>query len=244
MDEPGRDCKNHGKIFLKEDKGMGNRAVITTKDAWKNCGVGVYLHWNGGRDSVEAFLKYCELKGYRAPDKDCYGWARLCQVIGHFFGGGSSVGIDTLWHLDRDNGDNGVYIIEDWKITDRIYFDGDEQDSYEMNRMLLAIDEAQPEQIRPFLEAEERLIDDIAIGETIVILDWNGEIREGKVVGIGAEGKKVNGQNVEGIPYLDIYHMNGHPEDNINNYLSNLQFRVKKEESEAANKHFGEEVKA
>ena len=39
---------------------MGNRAVITTE----NKKIGIYLHWNGGRDSVEAFLKYCELKNY------------------------------------------------------------------------------------------------------------------------------------------------------------------------------------
>lgn len=91
---------------------MGNRAVITTKENWRNGGVGIYLHWNGGRDSVEAFLKYCELKGFRSPSSDSYGMARLCQVIGNFFGGGLSVGIDTLWHLDCDNFDNGVYIID------------------------------------------------------------------------------------------------------------------------------------
>lgn len=36
---------------------MGNRAVITTTDQR----IGIYLHWNGGKDSVEAFLKYCKL---------------------------------------------------------------------------------------------------------------------------------------------------------------------------------------
>lgn len=30
---------------------MGNRAVITTEEKQ----IGVYLHWNGGRDSVQAF---------------------------------------------------------------------------------------------------------------------------------------------------------------------------------------------
>ncbi len=40
---------------------MGNRAVITTEDKQ----MGVYLHWNGGRDSVEAFLDYCDLQGFR-----------------------------------------------------------------------------------------------------------------------------------------------------------------------------------
>ena len=38
---------------------MGNRAVITTEKNFENNGVGVYLHWNGGYDSVSAFLKYC-----------------------------------------------------------------------------------------------------------------------------------------------------------------------------------------
>lgn len=44
---------------------MGNRAVITTSkstDIKNSTDIGIYLHWNGGRDSVQAFLKYCELK--------------------------------------------------------------------------------------------------------------------------------------------------------------------------------------
>jgi hypothetical protein len=38
---------------------MGNRAVITLKPhEGKSYGnqVGIYVHWNGGRDSIEAFL--------------------------------------------------------------------------------------------------------------------------------------------------------------------------------------------
>ena len=67
---------------------MGNRCVITTKENYEKGGIGVYLHWNGGRDSVTAFLRYCELKGYRAPDKDCYGWGRrdISAVLTHNFG--------------------------------------------------------------------------------------------------------------------------------------------------------------
>lgn len=34
---------------------MGNRAVITTRKDLKD--IGVYLHWNGGRDSVERNLE-------------------------------------------------------------------------------------------------------------------------------------------------------------------------------------------
>jgi len=126
---------------------MGNRAVITTFDN-EELSIGVYLHWNGGRDSVEAFLKYCELKGYRCPENDSYGWARLCQVIGNFFGGTTSIGIDTIDNLDCDNWDNGMYIIKNWQIVGREYFEGEEQTEYELKEMLYTINERQPEHDR------------------------------------------------------------------------------------------------
>lgn len=124
---------------------MGNRAVITTRENFNNDGVGVYLHWNGGRDSVEAFLTYCKMKGYRAPTSDNYGWARLCQVIGNFFGGGLSLGIDKCSNLDTNNYDNGTYIIDGWDIVDREFFEYEEQDDYDLYIMLCDIDECQPE---------------------------------------------------------------------------------------------------
>ena len=96
---------------------MGNRAVITTEEKE----MGIYLHWNGGRESVEGFLAYCDLKGYRQPECDDYGWARLCQVIGNFFGGSLSVGINVYERLDTDNWDNGVFIIKTWEIIGREY---------------------------------------------------------------------------------------------------------------------------
>lgn len=132
---------------------MGNRAVITTRD--KN--IGVYLHWNGGRDSVEAFLKYCELKGYRTPERDNYGWARLCQIIGNYFGGELSLGIDKYEKLDRDNGDNGVYIIENWKIVDREFIDWPEQNEYDLISMLRDINNHQPEREK----LEDSVIDSV-----------------------------------------------------------------------------------
>jgi len=121
---------------------MGNRAVITTKKDLSD--IGIYLHWNGGRDSVEAFLKYCELLGHRSPDTDNYGWARLAQVIANYFGGTTSIGIDIAKKLDCDNGDNGVYIIQDWQIVDRLFAPKREQKEYEMLSMLLEIDSKQP----------------------------------------------------------------------------------------------------
>ena len=134
---------------------MGNRAVITTKESWENNGIGVYLHWNGGRDSVVAFLKYFSLKGYQSPEHDNYGWARLCQVVGNYFGGTFSVGIDTLDHLDTDNGDNGVYIIENWEIVDRYYAPEIEQDCYPFDEMIKSIDECMPKRERIFKDDED-----------------------------------------------------------------------------------------
>ena len=49
---------------------MGNRAVIQMKGS----NVGIYLHYNGGRDSIEGFLAYCKLRDFRGDD---YGMARL-----------------------------------------------------------------------------------------------------------------------------------------------------------------------
>lgn len=127
---------------------MGNRAVITaskSRDVAESNDIGIYLHWNGGRDSIEAFLKYCELKRYRNPSEDNYGWARLCQVIGNYIGGTTSIGIDNCCYLDCNNGDNGVYIIEGWKIVGRQYFEGIEQHNYDLCDMLVDIDLTQPE---------------------------------------------------------------------------------------------------
>lgn len=206
---------------------MGNRAVITTREK----GVGVYLHWNGGRDSVEAFLKYCELKGYRSPSKDCYGWARLCQVIGNFFGGGTSIGIDTIDKLDCDNWDNGTYIIDGWEIVGREYFKGYEQNEYDMNEMLMSIDEAQPEKERlgDFLLAKEIPTNELQIGDTIFMKGFEGEpYKKFQVVGFG-EDKYRNGHNVKGAPYVNKYDHDGDYSWNVNNYIFEETVRIVKE---------------
>lgn len=99
---------------------MGNRAVITASKS-KTAGIGIYVHWNGGPESVLAFLDECRARGYRDPGADeSYAMARLCGLICEFFGGGDSVGLGPLRELDCDNYDNGVYVIgEDWKVTAR-----------------------------------------------------------------------------------------------------------------------------
>ena len=100
---------------------MGNRAVITASTHTTIGGVGIYVHWNGGPESVAAFLDVARARGYRDPSEDeSYAMARLCGLICEFFGGTDSVGIGPLDSLDCDNFDNGVYVIgKGWKVVNR-----------------------------------------------------------------------------------------------------------------------------
>lgn len=201
---------------------MGNRAVITTREDYENDGIGVYIHWNGGRDSVEPFLKYCEEKYYRAPDEDCYGYARLVQVIANFFGGALSIGVDRVSRLDCE-GDNGVYIIKGWKIVDRVNYNGREQDGHDFNEMLKAIDEAQPvkEQLGGYLTAKVVNRKEVKIGDKVYIRNWNGDVKEVEVKGYGAN-RYVNGTNVKGMLFA---HIVSTARDNINNYIREEKVR-------------------
>ena len=91
---------------------MGNRAVIAfvnDKGKQDKNSVGIYLHWNGGRDSVEGFLQTAKDYGIRSG---AYGLARLTQIICNTFPGTLSVGVGIVKKLDCDNWDNGVYWVD------------------------------------------------------------------------------------------------------------------------------------
>ena len=101
---------------------MGNRAVITASTK-RTGAVGIYLHWNGGVESVLAFCHAARDRGFRDPAlDDSYAMARLCGLIHEFFGvhESTSLGIGCIEHLDTDNYDNGTYVIgKGWEIVDR-----------------------------------------------------------------------------------------------------------------------------
>lgn len=88
---------------------MGNRAVITFDTTPHAKSLGVYLHWNGGAESVAAFVQ--ALDDYKVRNDGDYELARFIQIIGNYFGGGLSLGVGTLDSLDCDNGDNGLFIV-------------------------------------------------------------------------------------------------------------------------------------
>ena len=120
---------------------MGNRAVITIKENnvpqedWQS----LYLHWNGGRDSVAPLLHVAKLYGVRCQGDPSYAIARLSQLIGNTLGGTLSLGVGTYKQLDTDNADNGVYVVKDWEIVDREYHHGLEQQEYDFNEMVSEI---------------------------------------------------------------------------------------------------------
>lgn len=104
---------------------MGNRAVITAGKS--DSAIGVYVHWNGGRASVQGFLDACRKLGFRSPSGDeSYAMAYLTSAICLYFGNGMSCGIGKNGSLD--DSDNGTYIIGgNWEIIGRRHFDGDEE---------------------------------------------------------------------------------------------------------------------
>lgn len=131
---------------------MGNRAVVCWQDERGRLdekGVGVYLHWNGGRDSIECFLAYCEACGFRSPSEDDYGVARFVQIVSNFFGAdGLSIGVGRLDQLDCDNGDNGLYVCKGWEIADRKHLNGEEQMDHDPLEMLEYISKSQPKSLQ------------------------------------------------------------------------------------------------
>lgn len=108
---------------------MGNRAVITFQDAsleeLDKSQVGIYLHWNGGIESIEGFCMSASRLDISEP-------SRFIQMLGNWFKGHLSVYVNTVGKLDFDNYDNGVYVLnrldpnlntgsKHWYIARRFY---------------------------------------------------------------------------------------------------------------------------
>ncbi len=108
---------------------MGNRAHVIFHDPKNNrISPAIYLHWNGGPESIYAFLDELERRGVRNDTE--YTCARFCHVVGDFMdqeqAGGLSLGIvsgprtiSTHSLESFDNGDNGVYVVS-WENSKRI----------------------------------------------------------------------------------------------------------------------------
>jgi len=110
---------------------MGNRAVITfTNHDTSPC---IYLHWNGGRASVEGFLKAAQQLEV-LPSKfnhESEFLDKFAELIAERFFDckvGMTVYREKYGRADTDNYDNGVYVIDQkLAIIGRLYFRGSEE---------------------------------------------------------------------------------------------------------------------
>lgn len=100
---------------------MGNRATVIFQSG-ERVSPAIYLHWNGGPESVYAFLDALDRRGVR-PDGD-YDAARFVQTVGNFLDrgevGGLSLGLvngpgaidpEALGYVWTDHSDNGFYVV-------------------------------------------------------------------------------------------------------------------------------------
>jgi hypothetical protein len=217
---------------------MGNQAFITAKGA----NLGVQLHWNGGRDSVEAFLEYAKLAKLPPLGERNEGLPALVTVLCNYFGNdGMNVRISSCYpHRPdlSDSGDNGVYVVEGFKIVAR-YGGGVEQRVYELEDMLKAIDNAQPkaDQIGIFLDGIETPVDQLKVGDQVILPRRYGDVAsEGRFQVFTVLGfrppiyGRVNGENLTGKPYVDMFDDSAAVPnmDNINAYIRTETVRVPK----------------
>lgn len=103
---------------------MGNRCVITNKEKTR----AIYQHWNGGMDSIEPLLKVARSLGG--------GFDKLSEISFKVFDGEEI----SYEEADTDNGDNGVYIVnDDLEIIGREYMRYPEQRAHNPLEMVLFI---------------------------------------------------------------------------------------------------------
>lgn len=105
---------------------MGNRAVITFSTA--NNAPSIYLHWNGGRASVEGFLTAARQLGLRhapTPQAQTEALDNIAEMLARYFfrcNAGMNVYRLHFAATDRDNGDNGTYVLDqDLQIFARLH---------------------------------------------------------------------------------------------------------------------------
>lgn len=179
---------------------MGNRAIIVGKGA----SIGIYLHWNGGRDSVEAFLGWAEMAELPGLDESGRGVAPLVGMLVNYFGNdGTTVSVIPVnpRNLRGENpGDNGIYVVEGHTIVDRVHAPHFEQQWYVTEEMILEIDLAQPERDQigaDYINAETKPATELAPGERVFVRSHGHPKR--------FTAYPVLGKTNNGVPYLDRY---------------------------------------
>lgn len=109
---------------------MGNRAVISFST--NPTSPSLYLHWNGGRASIEGFLAGCMAAGYTSTGNQTQDMDQIEHRLRPFFarnGECMSIYRQPVGRADTDNWDNGWYILDQTTliITGRLHKRHDEE---------------------------------------------------------------------------------------------------------------------
>ena len=110
---------------------MGNRAVVSFSTS--PAAPSIYLHWNGGRASIEGFLAGCLDAGYAATGDQKQDMDEIERCLRPYFarnGECMSIYRQPVGRADCDNGDNGWYILDQstLAITGRLHNEGEEEE--------------------------------------------------------------------------------------------------------------------
>ena len=115
---------------------MGNRCVILNQDRTK----GIYQQWNGGRDSIEPLLQIAKEEYEQDRGKFSYQSFNAVLEVSKKAFDGDVLDLKDLSKFESFSvGDNGIYIVDKFKIVGREDFNGEEQDSHNPKRMELYI---------------------------------------------------------------------------------------------------------
>lgn len=214
---------------------MGNRALLVANEA----DIGLYLHWNGGRDSINAFLKYAEY-AQLPPINENNDWLPpFITVLKNFFGNdGHVVYLESINQDDLNNihYDNGVYLLDGFEITERINPPHIEQDAHDLHDMLINIDKAQPpaDQLGGFLHGLETSVADLRVGDRVFLPHFSnfdgqlGRYRTHTVLGFAdndSNNPLAHRERFKGKPYVDMFDKQDNAL-NPNSYITTDTVRV------------------
>ena len=146
-----------------------------------------------------------------------------------------------------DPGDNGIYVIEGWRIVERLTTEYDagwkpagvrrvepceEQRSYDFDEMLRSFDESMPEGLRlgEFLDSVEVPVGELEVGDEVWLREHENGWRAYPVVGFGQPAGNAIAVRVEtpdgrvsitypDLPYVARYDHGGDFSWNSNNYV-------------------------
>lgn len=178
----------------------------------------------------------------------------MAQVMGNFFGGSLSVGIDLFKNL-RDQGDNGVYVIDGWKVAEHIAYDYDSDYNVvgwrevgpsgklpdaQVKNMLRSFDAAMPEGLRlgDFLDSVEVPVGDVKPSDEVWMRTVGEKWEAFPVVGLGQPRFNriaVTAGTPDGrrditypdLPYVAMHDHDGDFSWNSNNYVHGDTARIR-----------------